>query len=155
MVDPYRHKAWRAEARAQKAESRGGIPDRRPQVFEHSRHSFWLLRHLNSVWRLQHPSTIYTKQGQMQMTKWPQRTTLFFFSKRAFRKILKYKLCRHGRRCWISIVRYRSVIRGSASQIRGAGSEIWRDPPPQFNLWWHHYGFRSMAVKFNRLSWFT
>jgi len=36
-------------ARLEGAESRGGVPDRRPGVFEHSRHSVWLLWHLNSV----------------------------------------------------------------------------------------------------------
>ena len=39
----------RAEARARSAESRSGVPDRRPEVFEHSMHSVWLSRHLNSV----------------------------------------------------------------------------------------------------------
>jgi len=37
------------EARARRAECRGGVPDRRPGVFEHSRHSVWLSLHLNSV----------------------------------------------------------------------------------------------------------
>ena len=36
-------------ARARRAESRCGVPDRRQTVFEHSRHSVWLLWHLNSV----------------------------------------------------------------------------------------------------------
>jgi len=40
-----------------------------------------------------------------------------------------------AKRCWISIVRSGSVIRGSRSRIKGAGSEIRRDPP-QFNHWW-------------------
>ena len=31
------------------AESRGGVPNCRPGVIEHSRHSVWLLRHLSSV----------------------------------------------------------------------------------------------------------
>jgi len=52
VVDPYRREALRAEARARRAESRGGVPNRRPGVFEHSRHSVWLLWHLNSVWCL-------------------------------------------------------------------------------------------------------
>ena len=38
------------EARARRTESRGGVPDHRPGVFEHSRHSVWLLWHLNSVY---------------------------------------------------------------------------------------------------------
>jgi len=29
--------------------SRGGVPDCRPEIFEYSRHSVWLLWHLNSV----------------------------------------------------------------------------------------------------------
>ena len=40
VVNPYKHEAWRAEARARMAESRGEVPDRRPGVFAHSRHSF-------------------------------------------------------------------------------------------------------------------
>ena len=35
VVDPYKREAWRAEARARMAESRGGVPDRRPGAFEH------------------------------------------------------------------------------------------------------------------------
>ena len=49
MVDPYMREALMAEARAQRAESRGGILDRRTGVFEHSRHSVLLLCHLNGV----------------------------------------------------------------------------------------------------------
>jgi len=56
-MDPYRRETWRAEARVRIAESRGWVPDRRPGVFEHSKHSVWLLWHLNSVWCLQHLST--------------------------------------------------------------------------------------------------
>ena len=45
-MDPYRHEAWRAEAPARR------IPDCRPGIFEHWKHSVWLLWHLNSVWCL-------------------------------------------------------------------------------------------------------
>jgi len=48
-MDPCRREAWRAEARARRAESRCGVPDRRPGVFEHSRHTVWFLWHLSSV----------------------------------------------------------------------------------------------------------
>ena len=44
--DSCRCEAWRAEGRAWMAESRGGVPDWRPKVFEHSSHSVWLLWHL-------------------------------------------------------------------------------------------------------------
>ena len=91
VVDLYRREAGMVEAQARRAESRRGVPDRRRGVFEHSRHSVWLLWHLNSVVTL--ATSIHTKHGHMQMTKWPRRTTLFA-KHHAWRKLLKYKLCR-------------------------------------------------------------
>ena len=41
-MDPYRREAWRAEARARRAESRDGVPNCQPGVLEQSRHSVWL-----------------------------------------------------------------------------------------------------------------
>ena len=38
-------------------------------------------------------TSLYTMHGQLQMTKWPRRTT-FFTKHHAYRKTLKYKLCR-------------------------------------------------------------
>jgi len=38
-------------------------------------------------------TSIYTMHGQLWMTKWPWRTT-FFTKHHAYRKTLKYKLCR-------------------------------------------------------------
>jgi len=89
LVGPHMRAAWRARAR--RAESRGGVPDRRPGVFEHSRHSVWLLWDLNSVCRLQHLSTPSTDK-----CKWQNDCEgLHSFAKHhAQRKILKYKLCR-------------------------------------------------------------
>ena len=73
----------RAEAWAWRAESRCGVPDRRPGVFEHWRHLVWLLCHLNNVWRLQHQS--------MDKCKWQNDCEgLHSFTKHhAQRKMLK------------------------------------------------------------------
>ena len=79
-----------------------GVTDRRPGVFEHSRHFVWLLWHLNSVWRLQHLS-MHTKHGQMHTTKWPWRTT--FYKTSCIEKTNQCKLCSGG------------------SQEKGAGSQ--------------------------------
>jgi len=134
LVGPHMRAAWRAEARARRAESRGGVPDRRPGVFEHSRHSVWLLWDLNSVWRLQHLSTPSTDKCKWQN----DREGLHSFAKHhAQRKILKYKLCRvvdpsgkvgppTGSQLWGTCIW--SVIRVSGSQTRVAGSEIRWDP---------------------------
>ena len=105
MVDPYRCEAWRAEDRAQRAESRGGVPDRRPGVFEHSRHSVWLLWHLNSVWCLQHLST-------PSMDKWQNdREGLHFLQNIMHSEKYSNINCAEwwipAKRCRISIVRYR------------------------------------------------
>ena len=83
--------ALRAKPRVTRAENRGGIPDPRPGVVEHSRQSVWLLWHLKSVWCLDS-----TQQKGAGCQLWGTR----------------------------------SVSTGSGSQIRGAGSEIRRDPPP-------------------------
>jgi len=91
VVDLYRREAWRAEARVRRTESRDGVLDCRSGVFEYSRHSVWLLRHLNSVRCLERLST-----PSMDKCKWQNdREGLHFFIKHhAYRKILKYILCR-------------------------------------------------------------
>ena len=71
-----------------------------------------------------------SRHGQMQMTKWPWRTTFFNKTSCIETKILKYKLTVQsggsqqkgtGSQLWGT----RSVIRGSGSQtLRGARSEI-------------------------------
>jgi len=116
-------------------EHRGGVPDRRPGVFEHSRHSVWLLWHLNSVLRLRHLST-----PSVDKCKWQNdREGLHFFAK-YYAYTEKYSNINCAE-CWSQqkgagsqLFGAGSVIRGSGSQIRGAGSAIRRDPP-QFNPW--------------------
>jgi len=77
VVDPYRREAWRAEARVRRTESRDGVLDCRSGVFEYSRHSVWLLRHLNSVRCLERLST-----PSMDKCKWQNdREGLHFFYK--------------------------------------------------------------------------
>ena len=128
VVDPYRGEAWRAEARTRRVENRGGVPDRRPGVFEHS---VSFLRHLNSVWGLQHLSTL--SMDKIQMAKWPWRTT-FFYKTSCLEKNTQIQTVQSGAsqqegagsQVWST----GSVIRGSGSQTRGVRSEIRWDPPP-------------------------
>ena len=119
MVDPYRREAWRAEVRAWRAESRGRIHDCRPGIFEHSRHSVYLLWHLNSVWCLD--STQQSGGSQQE----------------------------NARSQYLWCTGY--VIRGSRSQIRGAGSEIRQDPSPNLPL---HVGI-PVRIPIPRQSWQT
>ena len=90
-MDPYRREAWRVEARARRAESRGGVSDRRSGVFEHSRHSVWLLWHLNSVWRLQHLSTPSKDKCKWQNDRERQH---FIYKTSCVEKNTQIKLCR-------------------------------------------------------------
>jgi len=111
-----------------------GVPDRRPGVFEHSRHSVWLLWHLNSVWCLQHLST-----PSMDKFKWQNDLEGLHF--------LQNIMCRErysninrtvqsggsqqkgaGSQLWGT--GSGSVIRGSWPQTRGARSQIQWNPPP-------------------------
>ena len=130
MVDPYRREVWRAEARARRAESRGGVSDRRSGVFKHSWHSVWLLWHLNSVWCLKHLST-----PRMDKCKWQNDREGLHFYKNITRseKYPNIDCTETGKGAASQLWGTGSVIRGSGSQIRGAGSEIRRDPPPQLN----------------------
>jgi len=136
VVDPYRREAWKAEARTRRIESRGGVPDRRPGIFEHLRHSTWLLWYLISVWRLQHLFT-----PNVDECKWQNdREGLHFYKTSCIQKNTQINCAE----CWTQqkgagsqLWGAGSVIRGSGSQIRGAGSEIRRDPPsnltPDYN----------------------
>ena len=109
MVDSYRRKAWRAEARARMAESRGGVP-----TADHR-----LLWHLNRF----DACNICLHQPSVGKCKWPWRTT-FFTKHHAYRKILKYKLCKAvdpsrkvpDLNCGVQDLLL--LIRGSGSQIR-------------------------------------
>ena len=134
MVDPCRREAWRVEARTRRAESRGGVSDRRPRVFEHSRHSVWLLWHLNSVWDL--ATSIYTKQANDKMTV----KDYIFLQNIVHREKYSNINCAEW---WIPAKSARSqmwgtgsVIKGSGSQTTGAGSEI-RWDLPRFNPWYY------------------
>jgi len=132
-MDPYRREAWRVEARARRAESRDGVSDRRPRVFEHSRHSVWLLWHLNSVWRLQHLST-----PSKDKCKWQNDRERQHFIYKNIMRGEKYsnKTVQSGgaqqKGAGCQLWRTGSVTRGSRSQTWGVGSEIRWDP--QFTL---------------------
>ena len=134
MVDPYRREAWRAEARARRAESRGGVSDRWSGVFKHSWHSVWLLWHLNSVWCLKHLST-----PRMDKCKWQNgREGLGLHFYKNITRSEKYpniNCTETGKGAASQLWGTGSVIRGSGSQIRGAGSEIRRDPPNLTPAW--------------------
>ena len=127
-MHPYRREAWRAEVRARWAESRGGVPDRRPGVFEHSRHSVWLLWHLIK-W-------IVFDAGNIGKCKWQNdREGLHFLYKTScLEKNTQIQTVQSGgsqqEGAGSQVWGTRSVIRGSGSQTRGAGSEIRWDPPP-------------------------
>jgi len=86
-----------------------GFPTADQGFCEHSRHSVWLLWHSNGYLML--AASIYTKHGQMQNDKITAKVYIFFTKHHAYRKLLKYKLCRvvdSSKRCRsISIMEYR------------------------------------------------
>jgi len=118
------------------AESRGGVRDRQPGVFEHSPWFLW------QAW---------TNANDKMTVR-----TNFFTKQYAYRKILKHKLCSYGSQqkgAGSQLWGAGSVIRGSGPQIRGAGSEIQRHPP-QFNPYCLKLMFldNTTASYFSKLS---
>jgi len=93
-----------------RGESKDGILHRRPGVFQHSRHSVWLLWHLNSVWHLQHLSA-----PSVDKYKWQNdREGLNFLTNINHREKYSNTNCEEwwipAKTCRISIVRYRYMI---------------------------------------------
>ena len=110
---------WCLKGRSSSSKGQKQRWDSRQGVFEHSRHSVWLLWHLNSVWRLQHLST--PSVDKCKMTEWPH---IFYKTSHREKNTPTTNCAEWG--TW-------SVISGSWLRTRGAGSEIRWDPPIQFN----------------------
>ena len=80
---------WCLKGRSSSSKGQKQRWDSRQGVFEHSRHSVWLLWHLSSVWRLQHLST--PSVDKCKMTEWPH---IFLQNITQREKYTNDKLCR-------------------------------------------------------------